>query len=278
VVISDFLNTNLSVGGGGGGGTSFTTIGQEGTGGFGGGGNGSLATPAGGTATSGTGATGGGGGGGGLNKTGAMGGSGLIHIRYTVPIVSTVTIQATATSTASTITIPATAAVGDVAILFDTSTTTTNVVPSGWTSINGTTTTGIRTNVTYKILVSGDPGNSITGMAGTTRKVMLVYRGNVSINALGVTVPASQSTVSVPTNQTLVGDVGPVAQIAVYGSTGAIATRGWSVGSPTEYSSFSTSGIYVKALITNSGTPDTTTISMSDGGTNTLQSIRIIFL
>ena len=192
-----------------------------------------------------------------------------------VPVVATITAQANTTSTASTITIPSTASSGDIAILFDTSTTTTDTIPSGWTSISGVTTTGIRQNVSYKILSATDPNTSVTGMAGTTRKVMVVYRGNTLITNVLPSVIASQATTATPTNQTLTGEAGPMIAFAVYSATGAISTRGWSAGSPTEYSSVSTSGIYVKALITNSGTPSTTTISMSDSGTNALQSFRL---
>lgn len=189
--------------------------------------------------------------------------------------VSSISFQASATSTATTITVPATAAEGDIAILFDTSTTVTNTFPSGWTSILGRTTTGLRTNISYKILASGDPSSSITGIAGAARKVMLVYRTDVPIVSAIPQETGSQATVNVPTAQNLVGEDGPMIAFAAYASTGAIATRGWSVGSPTEYSSVSTNGIYVKELITNSGTPTTTSITMSDGGTNTLQSFRI---
>jgi hypothetical protein len=192
-----------------------------------------------------------------------------------VPVVATITAPANTTSTASTITIPSTASAGDIAVLFDTSTTTTDTTPSGWTSITKSTTTGIRQNVSYKILSATDPNTSITGMAGTTRKVMVVYRGNTLITNVFPTVIGSQATTATPTNQSLTGEAGPMIAFAVYSATGAISTRGWSAGSPTEYSSVSTSGIYVKALITNSGTPSTTTISMTDSGTNALQSFRL---
>jgi hypothetical protein len=192
-----------------------------------------------------------------------------------VPVVTTITTPANTTSTASTITIPATASSGDIAVLFDTSTTTTDTIPSGWTRITGVTTTGIRQNVSYKILSASDPNTSITGMGGTTRKVMVVYRGNILISNVLPTVIGSQATTATPTNQSLTGEAGPMIAFAVYSATGAVTTRGWSAGSPTEYSSVSTSAIYVKALITNSGTPSTTTISMSDSGTNALQSFRL---
>jgi len=191
------------------------------------------------------------------------------------PAPTTVSFQDSATSIASTITVPGSAAVGDVAILFDTSTTVTNTIPSGWTSISGVTTTGIRQNISYKLIGSSDIGATVTGMAGTTRKVMLVYRGNALIGEVTPTVTGTQATTATPTAQSLVGQAGPMIAFATYSATSTITTRGWSVGSPSEYSSVSGSGIYVKALITNSGTPSTTSITMTDSGTNAMQSFRL---
>jgi hypothetical protein len=193
--------------------------------------------------------------------------------------VTSVSFVAQATSTAATITIPATAQVGDIAFLFDTSTSSTNTIPANWTLINrATLAAGQHTNISRKEILPGEAGTSITGLAITSRKVLLVYRPNVIGNPLSITVTGSQATTAAPTNQTLTGEAGPMIAFAVYAkSTSSTPTRGWSVGSPTEYSSVSTSGIYVKALITNSGTPSTTTISMTDAGSNTLQSFRVKF-
>jgi hypothetical protein len=195
-------------------------------------------------------------------------------------VLDDVVIHASATSTASTITIPAAAATGDYAILFDTSTTVTNTIPSGWTSINGVTTAGIRTNISFKRLVSGDPNTSVTGMAGTTRKVMLIVKGNSDLLSNTRSTPGSQATTAAPTNQTIStsGVNTPAVFFAVYASTGNVGTRGWSGGTPVEYSSVSTSSIYVKALVYGRGTtPATATISQSDNGTNTLQSFSMKF-
>lgn len=194
-------------------------------------------------------------------------------------VLDDVVVHASNTSTGSTITIPSAADIGDYAVLFDTSTTTTDTTPTNWTSLNKATTTGIRTNVSYKRLVSGDPGSTITGMAGTTRKIILIIKGNSDITNVTISTPGSQATTATPTNQTISGSVNtPTVFFATYASTGSITTRGWTTGTPIEYSSFSTSGIYVKALTYGRGTtPATATISMSDGGTNTLQSFSIKF-
>ena len=226
----------------------------------------------------------------GSTVTGNAGATGAVIVRYPIiPITSMelVTTKTQVSSASANFVIPTggdtspnfyNVAAGDIAILFDNSTTTTTAIPSGWTTIDNTSTTGIRTSISYKVLTSGDLGATIVGMAGVNRKVMLVYRPNNPFNLIVPTVSGTQSTTATPTTQSLVGDVGPVITFAVYGSTGAVATRGWSVGSPSEYASFSTSGIYVKALITNSGTPSTTSITMSDGGTNTLQSFALKFI
>ena len=282
----NFTGTATYYGGGGGGG------GSGASGGLGGGGNGgNLVAGSAGAAN-----TGGGGGGAsddsGINRSGGAGGTGLVIIRYpftpgpAVTSVSTVTSKTGISSSSGNFVMPTggdlapnyyNVDVGDVAILFDSSTSTTDVTPTGWTSITKTSTSGIRQNISYKILTASDLGATITGMAGVNRKVMLIYRGNSAFNTINVTVTGSQSTTAVPTNQSLVGQAGPMIAFAAYSSTGAITTSGWSVGSPTQYNASSTSVITVKALITNSGTPSTTTISMSDGGTNSLQTFRMAF-
>jgi hypothetical protein len=202
----------------------------------------------------------------------------IVDTSLTPAVPTSISVHTNVTSLATTITMPSTIIAGDVAVLFDFSTTTTSVTPSTWTLINGASTTGIRTNISSKLLTGTEGGSTITGMAGTTRKVLVIYRGNTAINSITTTVTGTQATTATPSNQSLVGQSGPMAAIAVYAKTlSTTPTRGWSVGSPTEYSSISTSGIYVKSLITNSGTPATTTISMTDAGTNTLQSFRIKF-
>lgn len=102
-----------------------------------------------------------------------------------------------ATSTSSTITIPATANIGDIAILLDygfntTTTIPTNVVPTNWTSITtkswANTYYGQRITVSYKKLVSGDPGTSITGINANyiDEKQMLVFRPSKAIATITI--------------------------------------------------------------------------------------------
>jgi hypothetical protein len=107
--------------------------------------------------------------------------------------VSSVTFVNSASSTGSTITIPADAAAGDIAVLYDlaqmSSGLPTLVTPSGWTNRVNSTINTTRSAVATKVLVGGDPGLSITGMDGNSsdKKMIVVFRPDVPI----VTVTAS---------------------------------------------------------------------------------------
>jgi hypothetical protein len=101
----------------------------------------------------------------------------------------------------ATITIPATAAVGDIAILFDrqNSTSSTQVTPSGWTQITTalSAVTGanqLRITISYRILTAGQPGSQITGQGSVARKIMVVYRPSTAITT--ATVLTNSSSVS----------------------------------------------------------------------------------
>ena len=194
------------------------------------------------------------------------------------------------TSLLSTIVIPTTRTelgnvrAGDIGVLFDTSTTVTSVVPSGWTLIDGVTTTGIRTNISYKILTSGDVGATITGMAGSARKVLYVVRKVDTIfPTVTLSTPGSQATTAAPTNQTITASSAYNVYFAAGASTGTIAgitiSQTGVTDGPSYVQSVSTSGIYVGWTVGNTGvnaqTQANATVSMPDGGTNTLQSFRM---
>jgi hypothetical protein len=197
---------------------------------------------------------------------------------------SGISLISSVTAGTTTIVITATAQVGDIAVLFDTSTTTTDVTPSGWTSINGATTTGIRTNISYRILTSGDAGSTITGMAGTTRKVMLLFRDwSTTAPTINVTIPSSQATTAAPTSQTIAAGAAGAKSIylAAYGATSTTPTRGFTQTgfNAQQVSSVSAPGLWAHYTIRNIGvnsiTQASATITMTDGGTNTLQSFRM---
>lgn len=134
-------------------------------------------------------------------------------------------------STSSTITIPAGAAIGDLAVLLDWASRTvtaipSTVVPTDWTSVSNqssSVTAGTRSIVSYKKLVSGDPGASITGMNGTyqNRKQMIIFSPSVGISS--ITVAGLAETI---------GNVNPAAQVVAaqtlnYVVIGAATSRGY---------------------------------------------------
>lgn len=194
-----------------------------------------------------------------------------------------------ATSRASTITIPATAASGDFAVLFDfvrnSSPVPTNVVPSGWTqAVTGTQDAGSndsRTTVSYKMLGSGDPGASIAGMDGSNVvKVMLVFtRPGAPASSLWVadnisTNPASQAVAASGVGTPLL-----VLGCAAAATSGAVA---FSTASPAFDDVISNTGsnpgIAVGYKIYDSGGASDHTIDMNDlGDANSLSSGVIAF-
>lgn len=181
-------------------------------------------------------------------------------------------------SSTSTITIPAFALPNDFAILFDYSTTTTLTVPSGWTQVTTSTTTGIRSTISYRKITHSDLiGSTVTGMGGTTRKIMVIVRPNAPVGSLTLSTPAQQATTAIPTNQTLSmsGLTMPLMGFAHYSSTGAISTR---TGSGNEIEFANGTGQYVRVWTHNITAPANQTIGMSDGGTNALQSFWIRFI
>ena len=99
-------------------------------------------------------------------------------------VARTIEFVASASSTSSTIVIPASAEVGDVAALFDfaraSSGTPTDVIPTDWTGLVTDTDVAAgagRLRCSYKVLVGGDPGATVTGMNSDAEdKVMLVFR------------------------------------------------------------------------------------------------------
>jgi hypothetical protein len=194
----------------------------------------------------------------------------------TVQAVTAVSLIDGATSTTTTITIPAYAKPGDYAFLFDYSTTTTLVVPAGWTQVTTSTTTGIRSSIFYKRLLGYDIGTAVTGMAGTTRKVLVIVRPNGPVTSVTLSTPTQQATTAIPTNQTIamVGQTRPLMGFAHYTSTGTITTR-TGTGNTREFTS--SVNQYVKTWTYNASTAASQTIGMSDGGTNALQGFYIRF-
>ena len=207
------------------------------------------------------------------------------------PQIKNFTFVASATSTTSTISIPASSNVGDFAVLFDSSRdisffTPITVVPSEWSSISNVSESNIlslssiRSIVSYKSLVSGDPGSSITGMdvglLGTDRKIIMVFRPNFSVqntSILSVNGAANSNSQTI----TITQSQPPILAFAHWSSNGTISSRGVSGITMNEVSN--TTGQYAsyKIFNTNETTSDAT-ISMSDNGSvQSLQSFYVAF-
>jgi hypothetical protein len=132
----------------------------------------------------------------------------------------TLSFLGSAESIASTITIPAGVQDGDVAILFDAASgsSDTNGVPSGWTGaiVQGPISSE-SVQISYKILASSDASASITGLDGLGwDKVMLVFRGSSAISAVSSEDWALELTAGDPSSQT-VNASGQTAPLVVFG-------------------------------------------------------------
>lgn len=145
----------------------------------------------------------------------------------------TLSFNTSAVSNANTITIPAGALVGDLAVLFDQCFGgTTDVIPTGWTGIATATAggAGSRGRISYKVLVGGDPGASITGLDATSEdKVMLVFTPSATIATVTVSTWNIASTALDPASQSVLasGQATPLVVLgssSVNGGTAAFAT------------------------------------------------------
>lgn len=185
-------------------------------------------------------------------------------------------------------TLPSTNA-GDLAILFqsafnNSTTPPTDVAPSGWTKISDTTDAtnpAGRMSVYYKILVAGDSNSTISVITGTNvqQSQIQVYRPNTAINSLQISTINSQGSSGVPTAQTLTmtGLVGPYIGVATYASNGSVSAS--TSVTPTRTTGPS-GGHYLKFFeaVNSSTSFSTSTVSMTDAGTNLMASYTIKLL
>lgn len=183
------------------------------------------------------------------------------------------------------ITIPAEAQVGDIAVLLSYCrglASTGGNAPAGWTKITdltqGSSSTGIRALAAYKVLVSGDPGSTITGLiygGQAEAQHVRIYRkydpGNVG-SGVQVSTPSAQGTTGTPTNQTIANasDFTGYVAIAMYSGSGTVSVRGFTPAATTE-NSMAASTFFVKTKVyTAEDTHAAITVSMSDTGSNNI--------
>lgn len=224
-----------------------------------------------------------------VSFSGSAGLQGVAMIRYPMATSFSVDYVTNSTSTSSTITVPATAQVGDIAILVDwgylsTTTAPTQVTPTGFTLINQhsqITSPASRIMASYKVLVSGDLGSTITGMSTTSmRKILMIYRPSMAYNSMTVTSVGFNTSASIPTSQNISPKTKEtVIQFGVWGSSaGIIGTRGSTLTSSRELSISGQTNLYVNAFELSEGSITTNTLTFpADYGTNVLASFYMKF-
>lgn len=197
---------------------------------------------------------------------------------------------AAAVSSAANLTVPASAAIGDWAILFDfadAGSTPALVTPTGYTDLASAGASGAfgggfngRGAVSYKTLASGEPGAAITGMngAGSNAKVMFVFRPSRALVSVtpntwnGVLDPGD------PAGQSVLAAAG-TAPLIVFGCAATDAgTAAFSTASPAFDGTQLTgdSDMIAGYKIYNSGPADHS-IDMNDVGRNYLASGFVAF-
>jgi hypothetical protein len=192
------------------------------------------------------------------------------------PKVFNLTFISSSTSTSQTISFPAGTLDGDLVVLLQFSTTVNPSTPNGWTNIVESTSSGsMLASCSYVIAKSTELTSSVVGLGGTTRKIMMTFRPDGQIISV---VPGSingQATTAAPSNQSLnmSGLETPVIGIVNYSYTGSAPTRGSTGLSMSEITG---TNIISRYVIFNQGdTPSNGTITMSDAGTNALQSFYL---
>ena len=203
---------------------------------------------------------------------------------YVAPVGgTTVSWVATATSgDSSSVTIPSASQAGDLAVLFQQSSkifgTVSYVNPSGWTQDYDSGSSNIRFGINHKILASGDPGSSITGMNDTfDSKVLFVFRlSSGAITGVTVVSPGGQKTSGNPSARVMASATAPY--IAASGASAVSTPAVWSTRSPTQDGEGipPTGSEYMAACywVRNAGEEESITVDMNDlGSMNILTSV-----
>lgn len=191
---------------------------------------------------------------------------------------TTLSEQASATSTAATITGPASIAAGDLLVLWDAANGSfgepTSVVPTGFTSIIDFSTVGtdLRCIASYKIADGSEASATITGMDGAAadHKMLYVFRGNVAISSVSANDTASEINIGNPLAQTVnaSGGTPPLIIFGGYLSLGStIDPRTFTVGgSPSKDGEISTGTDAYLAYKIYNASPADTVVDMDDEG------------
>lgn len=180
----------------------------------------------------------------------------------------------TANMASETITIPSSSAVGDFAVLFDLGEggPPSLVTPSGWTNAMDYSSGGFRLAVHYKVLVSGDPNLSITGMVGSIRttKMMLVFDATGNIASVSTPTFSREITAGNPSSQTIsASGQSPIvlAMAGTYAATPAFTTASPSFDGSQSIPADSSWGVVMGYKIYGVGSsPASHTVDVADTG------------
>jgi hypothetical protein len=207
-----------------------------------------------------------------------------------VPSLTFVASSFQTTTSNFTITIPATAAVGDIAILFDRQNTPSAgfVTPTGWTTIATRFVSTNKVNISYKVLTAGDPGLTITGQGTTARKIMAVYRPSQPINSVTVVTNSQGGNTSATTTGSSFGGFGNLTQdLTAQTQRPILAYAFWSQGAVSTFTRTST--LTAEREITDGGgftwvrmfvfnpSSSTSTVNTISTGTGSAASVKFQF-
>ena len=196
---------------------------------------------------------------------------------------SSISVFATAISTAETITLPDGIEEGDLIVLFQVaidadSTPPALVTPSGFSSIDSATITSIisyRTEVAYKLADGTEGGTSITGMSGNNsdHKRVVVFRGDVAATTAIVADVESVVDSGNPPAQTVTSGSG-TAPLIVFGTWTATASEQDRTMTPEKDGELGSGATWIGWKIYNSS-PANVSVDTADHGINMMQSFYI---
>jgi len=197
------------------------------------------------------------------------------------------TVVGSTTSTGATFSLHGSAQAGDVAVLFDYATNSSNPAPTAvqpggdWTSITSQTTNPMRGTMYARILTSGDISTgTFTGMGGTSqdRKICTVFRPTRALASMTVRNATSVSTNTNPGALSLAttGVATPAIAVGHMGATGTIDPRTISGATMVEVSGAANNHYAHYKIYAEGSSPDTISYDMDDEGSGNMTSIAYL--
>ena len=186
------------------------------------------------------------------------------------------------------ITIPSSAQDGDICVIANGSgglITPSSVTPSGFTNVANVSGSGggvaIRVMVSYKVLVSGDPGTTLTVMdtlAGDS-VLAIVFRPNFTISSISTSTVNQQCTSGTPTNQTLILSTPTITRPnigIVYFSSPNPPVSPTITGGPTfTQATFDSNNVFRYVFLGETSAAGNATVSMGDADVNGMISFTL---